>query len=152
MRAFLHVSEFLRALRTRATSALSSEAGYSLLEIMIVVVIIGILALVAIPKFMGVTTRAKMVEAKTMLKQVYTLQQAYYYEHDAYGATPAAIGFEQSTLVTEGGTGRYRIEIEEATATSFVALATSVVDFDKDGTMNVWQVGPDGEISERVPD
>lgn len=131
---------------------MKSEAGYSLLEIMIVIVIIGILALIAIPKFMGVTTRAKMTEAKTMLKQVHTLQQAYYYERDTYGGTLSDIGFEQSPLVTEGGNARYRIEIEEANAQTYVATATSVVDFDKDGTMNVWEVGPDGKIAERTPD
>lgn len=132
--------------------AIASEAGYSLLEIMIVIVIIGILALIAIPKFMGVTTRAKMTEAKTMLRQVYTLQQAHYYERDVYGSTLSAIGFEQSRLVSDGGNARYQIAIETADATTYVATATSVVDYDKDGTMNVWQVGPEGQITERVPD
>jgi prepilin-type N-terminal cleavage/methylation domain-containing protein len=38
--------------------SLRRAEGYSLLEIMIVIVIIGVLALIAIPKFMGVTARA----------------------------------------------------------------------------------------------
>jgi prepilin-type N-terminal cleavage/methylation domain-containing protein len=63
----------------RLARSLRTSEGYSLLEIMIVIVIIGVLALIAIPKFMGVTARAKMVEAKTMLKQVTTLQQAHLY-------------------------------------------------------------------------
>jgi prepilin-type N-terminal cleavage/methylation domain-containing protein len=68
----------------RLARSLRSAEGYSLLEIMIVIVIIGVLALIAIPKFMGVTARAqdkikKRVEAKTMLKQVTTLQQAHLY-------------------------------------------------------------------------
>jgi type IV pilus assembly protein PilE len=93
-----------------------------------------------------------MVEAKTMLKQVYTLQQAHLYERDVYGSSLPAIGFEASELVTGGGTARYVIAIEEAGAASFTATATSVVDFDGDGTMNVWEVGPSGVIHERVPD
>jgi type IV pilus assembly protein PilE len=119
---------------------------------MFVIVIIGVLALIAIPKFMGVTQKAKMTEAKTMLKQVYTLQTAHYYERDAYASGLAAIGFQQSRLVTDGGKARYRIAIEEASGTHFIATATSVVDFDKDGTMNVWEVGADGTIVQRTAD
>jgi prepilin-type N-terminal cleavage/methylation domain-containing protein len=66
----------------RLARSLRTSEGYSLLEIMIVIVIIGVLALIAIPKFMGVTARAqdkKRVEAKTMLKQVTTLRQAHLY-------------------------------------------------------------------------
>jgi type IV pilus assembly protein PilE len=119
---------------------------------MFVIVIIGVLALIAIPKFMGVTQKAKMTEAKTMLKQVYMLQTAHYYERDAFARNLAAIGFQQSRLVTDGGKARYRIVIEEASGTNFIATATSVVDFDKDGTMNVWEVGADGTIVQRTAD
>jgi type IV pilus assembly protein PilE len=119
---------------------------------MIVIVIIGVLAMIAVPKFTGVTTRAKMVEAKTMLKQVHTLEEAHYYERDIYGETLASIGFQQSPLITDGGTARYKIAIEHSDATSYIATATSVVDYDKDGTKNVWQVDQTGKITERVPD
>lgn len=134
--------------------AAREEDAYSLLEIMIVIVIIGILALIAVPKFTGVTVKAKMTEAKTMLKQVHTLQTAYHYERDVYAKELGAIGFEQAPLVTEGegGSARYRISIEEASPQGFTALATAVVDYDGDGQMNVWEVGPEGRITERTPD
>lgn len=132
--------------------AWQDEDGYSLLEIMIVIVIIGILALIAVPKFTGVTVKAKMTEAKAMLKQVHTLQTAYRYERDVYAERLTAIGFEQTPLVTEGGGARYRISIEEASAQDFTALATAVVDYDGDEQMNVWEVGPAGRIIERTPD
>src|SRR6056297_1183267 len=74
----------------RLARSLRTSEGYSLLEIMIVIVIIGVLALIAIPKFMGTAARAKMVEASTMLKQVYTLQQAHLYERDLYDANGIA--------------------------------------------------------------
>jgi type IV pilus assembly protein PilE len=131
---------------------LKREEGFSLTELMIVLVIIGILMLLALPKFMNVITRAKMTEAKMMLKQVHTLQEAYHYERDIYSTDLTAIGFEQSALVSEGGTARYVISIEEGDDTTFAALATAVVDFDGDGTFNVWEVGPDGKILERTPD
>lgn len=130
----------------------AEEAGFSLPELLIALVIIGILALLALPRFFNVTTRAKMTEAKMMLKQVYTLQEAYSYEYDRYATDLEALGFEQARLITEGGTARYLIAIEEAEGGRFVATATAVVDFDKDGTFNVWEVDEQGVIRQRVPD
>ena len=67
--------------------------GYSLTELLIVLVIVGILALLAIPRFLGVTTRAKMTEAKLALRNVHTLQQAHSFEYDRYATDLAQTGF-----------------------------------------------------------
>lgn len=128
------------------------EDGFSLTEIMVVIVIIGILALLAIPSFLGVTTRAKMTEAKNMLRQVHVLQEAHYYEFDRYSSDLASIGFEQIRLVSDEGTARYTIAIESAEPASYVATATAVVDFDKDGVFNVWTVNEEGIVEQRVAD
>lgn len=128
------------------------EEGFSLSELMIVIVIIGILAMLAIPRFMGVTVEAKMTEAKMMLKQLHTLQSAYYYAHDRYAPSLDAVGFQQTRLVNDGGTARYVIAVEQADAQVFVATATSTVDYDKDGTFNVWQIDADGVLTQRTPD
>ncbi len=128
------------------------DAGFSLTELMVVVVIVGILAMLAIPRFLNVTTEAKMTEAKMMLRQVQTLQQAYQYGSDTFTADLAAIGFEQVALQPDGGTARYRIAIEHADASSFIATATAVVDYDQDGVFNVWEASASGEIRQRTPD
>lgn len=137
---------------TTAGLMLREEDGFSLTELMVVLVIIGILALLALPRFMNVTTNAKMSEAKMMLKQVHSLQKTFYFEHDVYAPDLMTLRFEPSPLITDGGTARYLIAIESVEAYRFVATATAVVDYDKDGIFNVWQVDQDGQILERTPD
>lgn len=136
----------------KARQLAKQEKGFSLPELMVVIVIVGILALLAIPKFLSVVSRAKKTEAKTMLRHVKTLQEAYYFERDRYGKTLREIGFEQSRLVTDGGNARYRVRIEEAGGAGFVATATAVVDFDKDGMYNIWQINEQGNLAEQKPD
>ena len=131
---------------------LRSESGFSLTELLVVIVIIGVLASLAIPKFMSVITKAKMTEAKLMLRQIYDLQESYYLENDFYTENFAAIGFEPRKLVTDGGQARYKMAITEASATTFMAKATAVIDFDKDGVMNVWSIDREGRLREEVPD
>lgn len=66
------------------TRPLRAETGFTLVELMIVVVVIGILAVVALPKFGAVAQRAKEAEAEPILKQVVTLQERHRQKHDRY--------------------------------------------------------------------
>ncbi len=63
---------------------LRKRDGFTLIELMIVVVIIGILAAIAIPKFNNASARAKEKEADGILKQIYTLQNTYLAEKGVY--------------------------------------------------------------------
>ena len=128
------------------------QQGFSLTELMVALVIIGVLVLLALPRLMPVVNKAKATEAKLSLKQVYMLQKAYKFEYDKYSAELPQIGFEQERLITDNGTARYLVEIQNAELSKFVATATSVVDFDDDGTFNVWEVNETGIIREVTPD
>jgi len=128
------------------------DHGFSMVELMVVLVIIGILVLLALPRLEPVVTKAKTTEAKLMLKQVYTLEKSYKYENDRYSNSLDEIGFEQEKLVTDGGRARYKIEIVSADDKGFVAQATAVVDFNGNGRFNVWTVDETGDIKEKVPD
>ncbi len=134
------------------TLKLRRAEGFSLPEIMVVLVIVGVLVLLALPKLLPLVTKAKTTEAKLMLKQVYSLEQSYKFEHDRYTQTLSDIGFEQSKLTTEGGQARYKVDVVSADDKAFIAQATSVVDFNNNGTFNVWMVDESGAIKEKIPD
>ncbi len=123
-----------------------SQSGFSLTEILVVIVIIGILVLLALPNLENVIGKAKQTEARLQLKHLHTLQKAYYYENDRYCDNLEQLGFQQEKLVGEGGNARYRIELVEAKANTFQARAVSVVDEDRDGNYNTWEVEENGKI------
>ncbi len=67
--------------------------GFTLIELMIVVAIIGILAAIAIPNFIRFQARSKQSEAKTNLKAAFTGQKSYFGEKDAFSVNGGVIGF-----------------------------------------------------------
>lgn len=69
------------------------KKGFTLIELMIVVAIIGILAAIAIPNFIKFQARAKQSEPKANLKSFFTAERAYFAERDTYSSFVADIGF-----------------------------------------------------------
>ena len=98
--------------------SMKSEKGFTLIELMIVVAIIGILAAIAIPNFLSYQKKAAQSEAKTNLGTVRTLEEAYAADHDSYATSLDSLGFSTK------GTPRYSYGVSTADASSFTALAT----------------------------
>ncbi len=69
------------------------QKGFTLIELMIVVAIIGILAALAIPNFIRFQARSKQSEVKANLKSLFTAERSYYQEHDMYSECIKKIGF-----------------------------------------------------------
>ena len=126
--------------------------AFSLSELLVVLVIIGILVLIALPNLMPLISKAKSVEAQQQLVFLHSLQKSNYYTFSRYSSSLDELGFEQQKMVTEGGTANYRIEITEATEKGFRATATAVVDFNGNGDYNVWEINQDKELREIVKD
>lgn len=126
--------------------------GFTLTELLVALVIIGILILLALPRLMPLISKAKSTEAQLQLEHLHTLEKTYFYLHSKYSTNFEEIGFEHETLSSEGGSANYKIEIVEATQNTFKAKATAIVDFDGDGTFNVWEINQDKKLKEVVKD
>jgi type IV pilus assembly protein PilE len=126
--------------------------AFTLTELLVVLIIVGILVLLALPSLMPLIAHAKSTEAKLQLTHLHTLQKNHFYIHSKYSADLPEVGFEQQKLTTEDGTANYFIEIIEASSAGFRARATSLVDFDGDGVFNVWEIDENRNLTETVKD
>jgi type IV pilus assembly protein PilE len=126
--------------------------SFTLTEMLVVLIIIGILILLALPNLMPLITKAKTTEAKIQLQHLYTLEKNYFYEKSRYTMDLKELSFEQEKLSTNGGQANYHLEVIQASNNFFVAIATSVVDFNGDGNYNVWQIDQDKNLIEKTPD
>ena len=96
----------------------AQKSGFTLIELLIVVVIIGILASIAIPKFSAVRERAYLAAAKSDLKNLANQQDVYYNDNYTYSTDVAALGFTNSEGVI--------LTISEGTNTGWSATAYHV--------------------------
>lgn len=126
--------------------------AYTLQEVLVVLVIIGILVLLALPSLLPLISKAKSTEAQLQLEHVYTMQKQYFYMYSKYSDSFEDIGFEHVKLTSEGGRANYLIEIVQADNTGFLATATAIVDFDGDGTLNIWEIDQEKNLKEKVKD
>lgn len=127
-------------------------SAFTLTEVLIALVIIGILVLLALPNLMPLISKAKSTEAQLQLQHVYTLEKSYYYMHSKYSADLEEIDYEPVKGVKEGGAANYKIEIVNASDNSFKATATATVDFNGDGNFNVWEIDQEKNLKEVTKD
>lgn len=98
-----------------------NRKGFTLIELLIVVVIIGILAAIAIPKFAGTKQKAYVAAMKSDLKNFVLAEESYFVDNNTYGTRAAVVGanlFLETTGVT--------VASANETPTGFQATATHV--------------------------
>ncbi len=107
-----------------------NEKGFTLIELMIVVAIIGILAAIAIPQFNAYKQRGYASSVKTDLRNAYTSAQAYYVDSlsgSVAAADLAAYGFSSTNST---------VSVVSGTQSALIITAVSVVDSGISGTID----------------
>ena len=77
-----------------------NNKGFTLIELLIVVVIIGILAAIAIPKFSATREKAYFAAMKSDLKNLASQQEIYYADNYSYTSVTTDLAFTNSEAVT----------------------------------------------------
>ena len=94
----------------------SCRRGFTLIELLIVVVIIGILAAIAVPKFQATKGKANAAALRSDLRNLASVQESYFYSHTTYSADSAALQLTTSNGVV--------LTLVEATGSGWSAIAT----------------------------
>jgi type IV pilus assembly protein PilA len=119
----------LYKLRQRA----QDEKGFTLIELLVVILIIGILAAIALPAFLGQRARAQDTEGKSAVRQAQTAMETWYTDNQNYNATTADLqDIEQSlntgagaTLAVTPGADSYTLDVKSVTGNHFLIAKTS---------------------------
>ncbi|GGI87881.1 type IV pilin protein [Halopseudomonas pertucinogena] len=99
-----------------------TQRGFTLIEIMLVVVVLGILATIALPSYQEHVRQARRAEVSTVMLESAQLLERHYTRHGTYDAEPAAPVPTQSPPT---GAAVYRIAVSTA-AEGFTLTATAV--------------------------
>ena len=79
------------------------QYGFTLMELMIVVVIVGILTSVAFPAYKAYVDRAKRSEGKAFLMELAARQERYYFDNNSYAANAMDLGYASTTPASDDG-------------------------------------------------
>jgi len=126
--------------------------AFSLQEVLIVLLIIGVFMLIALPNLMPLVVKAKSIEAQMQLKYIFNNQTSHRYLYSKYTTDLYELDFEAPKTVKENGTANYTYEVINASNTNFIARATAITDFDGDGIFNVWEINENGTPKQLIKD
>ncbi|RJO65029.1 MAG: prepilin-type N-terminal cleavage/methylation domain-containing protein [Candidatus Omnitrophota bacterium] len=101
------------------------KRGFTLMELIIVIIILGVLATIGFTQYQRVVEKGRTSEAKTVLGQLRTAQEAYRLEHDGY--TPAIDELGVSAPVGCVSTHYFQYRVDAAGPGNFVVTAERCV-------------------------
>jgi type IV pilus assembly protein PilA len=128
------------------------KKGFTLIELMIVVAIIGILAAIAIPNFLRFQAKSKQSEAKTNLSGIFTAETSYFAEQNAFAdlgviswapiGTAVRYAYALSAATSMGDNNALNVAAAQALGvidnTTYKFVAGAAGNVDTDITIDTW--------------
>ena len=137
--------------------SLRAARGFTLVELMIAIAVIGILAAVAYPSYVNQLRQSRRTDAKIALLDLAARQERFFSVNNVYASTPAQLGYAAAAFpvdVLSGSSAYYRLgTLVGAGATSFIATATPVGAqlADACGSYAIDHLGVQANISNSLP-
>ena len=105
---------------------MKNSRGLTMVELVIVVLIVGILAAIALPMYRGYLQRARRVDAKTALEQVRAVQEMWRAEKGSYSIDGTLVELQTTLKAPANPVGYYNWSFTVLNANSFTAQAVPV--------------------------
>lgn len=102
-------------------AARNKQAGFTLTELMIVVVIVGILAAIGYPNYQNFVREAKRSDAHATLSHMAAQQERYFSDQNGYALSLTTLGYSSATAISQEG--HWQVALN-GTATAFTISAT----------------------------
>lgn len=96
------------------------ETGFTLIELMIVIVVVAVLVAVGYPSYQDHVIKTRRSDAKNMLMDVASRQEQYYMDNSTY-TTLSNLGYSANTVSSENG--HYNVSVTASDATSYTLQA-----------------------------
>ncbi len=123
-----------------------SHGGFTLIELMIVIMIVSILVSIAYPSYLNQMRSSRRAEGQTLLLEAQSKQERFYTENNSYANNMTAMGYGNNNEATENGW--YNVSVSASSATTFTLSAAPQNDQAKDAecaTLTINHLGVKGE-------
>ena len=114
-----------------------NSKGFTLIEVLIVVIIIAVLAGLAVPMFRGTVEKSRKAEAEGVLSAVRSAEMRYFAANNTYTGTLANLDYNPAAADTSGQTVHFTYTVPTATAVALTVTATRNATDGGDGTSTV---------------
>jgi type IV pilus assembly protein PilE len=127
------------------------EAGFTLIELMVTIVIGAILVTIAVPSYTSQVRKSRRTDAKTALLDLATREERYSSLNNAYTNVSASLGYGTAGFPQSVGSGYYTISVAPPTAAAagvaaaFTATATAVGTQTKDTQCQIFSIDSTGK-------
>jgi type IV pilus assembly protein PilE len=119
-----------------STRAGRHAGGYTLIEILIVVIIVGVLMAVAIPSYINSVRKSHRAEAKTALLDLAAREERYYTVNNSYTGSATALGYATAFPINLDTKPYFQLSISGSTASTYNLLAQAQGDQQNDACGN----------------